>query len=84
MSQRPVNPLEIKNQFHKASTELNAALETLFQYLTTTNAKLNENNNVLNAEIQAKNAEIARLRKELDSKKGAKKVKADDAVTPKK
>jgi len=87
--QRPLNPIEVKANFSKAMTEASASLETLWAFFNQDRMKIVNENEVLKAEIQAKNAEISRLKNPPQIGKGpktaeARKVKPDDAVTPKK
>jgi len=79
--QRPLNPIEVKANFSKAMTEASASLETLWAFFNQDRMKIVNENEVLKAEIQAKNAEISRLK---TPKQPPRKVKPDDAVTPKK
>jgi len=79
--QRPLNPIEVKANFSKAMTEASASLETLWAFFNADRNKIVNENEVLKSEIQAKNAELSRLK---SPKPPPKKVKADDAITPKK
>ena len=88
MSQRPINLLEIKANYHKANTEANASFETIFADMAGKIRNLTDQVRVYQTEIEGLKAEITRLRKQLESaekpkKNGAKVVKPDDAVTPK-
>jgi len=54
-------------------TEANASVQTLWQHLTLQINKMMDEIKVKDAELQAKNAELARIRKELDALKVPKK-----------
>jgi len=82
--QRPLNPIEVKANFSKAMTEASASMETLWAFFNQDRMKIVNENEVLKAEIQAKNAEIARLKNPKQQSPPTKRVKPDDAVTPKK
>lgn len=62
MSQRPLNLLEIKSNFHKANTEMNASFETIWNDMAGRIHNLNDQVKVNQVELEAKNSEIARLR----------------------
>jgi len=85
LSQRPINLLEIKANYHKANTEANASFETIFADMAMKIRNLDDQVRVYSTEMEGLKAEITRLRKQMEpQKKGAKIVKPDDAVTPKK
>ena len=72
-------------------TEAGASVQTLWQHMTMNNNKMLDEIRVKDAELAAKNAEIARIKKELDALKAkhpekgkAILVKKDDAITPQK
>ena len=80
-----MNPIEVKANFNKAMTEASASLETLWAFFNQDRQKIISENEVYKAEIQAKNAEISRLKNPKPVEKNIhKKVKPDDGITPKK
>lgn len=62
MSTRPINLLEIKSNFHKANTEMNASFETIWNELTARIHGQNDQIKVQAAQLEAQQAEITRLR----------------------
>lgn len=70
MSQRPINLLEIKSNFHKAVTEACASFETIWNDLTGRVHNLNDQVKVNMLEIDGLRTENTRLQNEVKKLKG--------------
>ena len=83
MSTRPINLLEIKSNFHKANTEMNASFETIWNDLGGRVHNLNDTLKVRDAQLEGMQAEITRLRNELAKLNGEAVVaEPDNAIDP--